>query len=378
MGKFEVDPIHLVGRLDHPDYIHIDWFSKDVVDRTNALGNIPRFHVIDRMTHRTNVGTHSIKVPFFSYYMAEACLGMGIELDQPRIVYMGQHHDDEEIITGDIVSPDKLKATRAERRRMAKEEKKAIKSLEATTPKPVWLKSIEELRDEYKAQKTLEARIVNYFDKWDGYHEAVNEVICGENKGGFADVVKSYIPRIDLLNERNADWQNVVTDALGVDIFKTADPRDLQPRTLETANYTNAITFTQSLSDGNSESYRWWLIMNAAIFRTSFFETTLPGWKDMLPEKIKLAMHRASNKQIAEMVKDFYPDFDLSFDMDVFANTGLITPLPPEDEEEQFFADSFIVVHDVLMKIIHQDTTSKRQEKGINAAKGTYYSPNQR
>jgi len=378
MTRLEVDPIHLFGRLRHPDYIHIDWFSPENLARDRALDNIQRFSSINEMTHRPTVGAHSIKVAFFGFYLSQACLETGIELDQPRLVYMGQHHDDSEIITDDIPTPAKISASRAERRRMAREEKAAVRRLEPSTPKPAWTTSIEELFLEYRGQKTLESRIVNYFDKWDGLHEAVNEVVCGDNKDAFKGVIKDYEPILTTLNRKNKDWQQAISRLLGEDIFQVPDPAKLVAKKVGDVDFSNAFTLATSIAGEYTPSYKWWLMMNTSIFRTFFFRYALPGWEESLPSAIREDIELASIKQDVQIVRDLYPEFNPQFDLATFSRNGLIIPRGHDYEIGSSFGDSLLLAHNELMIFTEQRGEEIRTKTDKTKAKGKYYGPKTR
>ncbi len=373
MARLEVDPIHLLGRLRHPDYIHMDWFSPEVLARDKALENIPRFGSIAEMTHRPTVAAHSMKVPFFSFYIGQALMEAGVELDQPKLVYMGQHHDDVEIVTGDIPSPKKRTANRTERRRMQKEEKEAIRQLEGTIPKPLWLGSVEGLMDEYRGQDTLESRIVNYFDKWDGLHEAVNEVVCGDNGEKFKEVIGDYKVEFDELNKNNRDWQQIATYIFGQSIFQFPNPDALQAKTLTDVDFSNAVTMAASLAKDNSFDYYWWLFMNTAIFKTWFFDYVLPGWKEDLPKEVKDDFELANTKMDVLLIRDLYGEFDPDFDLATFARTGLKVPKQHNYEIGTSIGDTLVIADQIIMTYLEKNGEKFREATGTRKAKGKYY-----
>lgn len=373
MSRLEVDPIHLFGRLQHPDYIHMDWFSPENLARDRALDEIKRFSSIAEMTHRPTVGAHSLKVPFYGLYMSQACMELGIELDQPRIVYMGQHHDDSEIITGDIPTPVKRSASPAQKREMESNEADALKILETSTQKPTWTESIEELINEYKRQKTLESRIVNYFDKWDGLHEAVNEVVCGDNVTDFRDVIEDYRPILNNLNKKNNDWQRKISALIGDEIFEVPDPNRLVPKKASDIDFSNVFAMSASIADKNPSSYKWWLLMNGSIFKTFFFKYTLPGWEKSLPTSMQEDIDRATVKQDVLIVRSLFSDSDPQFDIETFTRTGLIVPKKFDYEIGTSLGESLLLAHDSLMAYFGRKGEEVRKRSGLQRAQGKYY-----
>lgn len=373
MNRVEVDPIHLLGRLRDPDYFHIDWFSEEMRARDEALDNIPRFNSIAEMTHRPTVAAHSVKVSFFGYYIGQALMEAGVEVDQPKLVYMGEHHDDAEIVTDDIPAPVKRAANRAERRRMQREEREAIKQLEGRTQKPLWMESMEVLMREYRDKNSLESRIVNYLDKWDGLYEAVNEVVCGENKEKFREVIEEYKPEFDELNRDNREWQQIASYIVGKSIFEFPNPSKLSPKKFEDIDFANAATMVASIAKDNDLNYHWWLFMNSAIFKTYFFDYVLPGWKDFLPDEVKDDFESAQTKMSVLMIRDLVEDFDPDYDLDTLARTGLMVPRKYNYELGESCGDTLVVMDAGLREYLSRSGQRFRDATGTVRAKGKYY-----
>ena len=373
MAWAEVKAGNLLDSLHYPDYIQNGLLSAQMRIRDEALDNIPRFGTIPEMTHRPTLGAHSVKVPFFAFYIGQALLESGVEIDQPKLVYMGQHHDDAEILIGDVPTPVKRSASPEEQKSMESKELEAIKKLESSTPKPTWFESIEKLFQEYKDQETLESRIVYYLDKWDGLHEAINEVVCGDNKDAFRGVISEYGPLFKELNRENTVWQRVVTSIIGHDIFKFPDPNRLVAKNFNDLDFTNVVTLALSLSKDNAFSYNWWLFMNQAIFKTWFFKYVLPGWQGLLPEGLKEDFDLAKTKLDVIMIKDVIPDFNPDYDVQTYMRTGLFVPRTYDYELGESFADSLILADAAIRHYLSEHGQKFRDSTGAQRAKGKYY-----
>lgn len=194
--------------LPHPDIAHIDFASSLEIERGNRLHAIPRYGTIENMTHRTTVLLHAIRVANHAKFFARAFMTLSKnqqDIDLRKITFFGDHHDDPEMETGDIPTPLKITATDDEKRVMEANEKLAAAKVDRLVSKPLWARSFPEEFEEYKSQKSLEARMVNYADKWDGLQEAVHEVVCGDNKEKFKKVVEDYGDIFDELNQSNQD-----------------------------------------------------------------------------------------------------------------------------------------------------------------------------
>ena len=129
-----------------------------------------------------------------------------------------------------------------EERRVEFEEQEAaaIRELGPTLDIPTWAKSAEAIFAEYRKGETLEARVIQYLDKWDGMNEATHELVCGDNVTDFVPILERYREILAGLEERNVDWLPVVRDFLGTDIFSVPTPPDLHRKTVDDLDFTSA------------------------------------------------------------------------------------------------------------------------------------------
>lgn len=234
----------------HPDIAHIDFHSLEEGERIRRLSRIKRFGTIKEMTHRTSVLEHELRVSRHSTLFAKMLVAFGERMDLKRVLFFADHHDDPELETGDIATSKKRTASKEELSKMEDDERFVTQRIDHLVQKPLGFRSFPEEFAKYKSQKTLEARIVNYADKWDGLHEAIHEVVCGDNQEGFKKVV----------------------------------------------NYNKAIDFIKSIADGNPRSYFFWLRFNESLFGIEFLAYTFPGWIKKFPKEVLTDIERVRTK----------------------------------------------------------------------------------
>ena len=370
MQRLEVDTIKLVGRLMHPDYIHMDFFSPSQLERAKRLGSIPRWSAIKEMTHRPTVGAHSMKVMSISMLFSQMCLELGLELDQPLMVFMADHHDDTELADmEDIPAPVKRKATQAEKKRIEKKEKKDAERVEHLVDKPIGIESFQKAFDDYRKQDTVESRIVKYADAWDGLHEAINEIVCGENKDEFRRIVEEYRPEFEELNKKNKDWQRLACMFLGDDFFEFPDVRSIPSTRFEELDFTSSAALAYSIAKAESGSYFFWLACAEQTFKLSFFDFVFPSWKNRLPRNVVNDIQRTQVIQdwllVRHLVSNANPP---RFERYNETERGVIIPLK---EDEYTFAETLIA--DGATESILSIGRELRQKLGIRRARGKYY-----
>jgi len=248
------------------------------------------------MTHRTSVIDHELRVTKQFVVFSKALLALGIYVDLRKGLFYADHHDDPEIVTTDINPIKKRNATQGEKIKMEQDEKAAAREVDRLVQKPLGFDSFPREFEEYKSQKSLEARIVNYADKWDCLHEAIHEVVCGTNKNGFKEVINKYKSTFAELDEKNKNWQNMLKIALGDNFFDFPDPEKLVSRSPDKLEYKTAGGFIKSLAEGNPVSYFFWLRFNKSLFELDFLKYTFPGWINKFPHEILEDIERVRSK----------------------------------------------------------------------------------
>ncbi len=275
---------------------HMDFYSPEQAERVERLHAIKRFGAIKEMTHRTSVWEHTLRVSKHSVLFSKILLVLGVNVDLRRVLFLADHHDDVEIETDDIPTPTKRSATKEQKTQMEADERAAARKVDRLVQKPWGFSDFPKTLEEYKAQKSLEARIVDYADKWDCLHEAVHEVVCGENKIGFKEVIYGYKPTFEDLNKRNEDWQEKLKSILGNDFFDFPDPEKLVPKSPEQLDYATVGNFIKSVAQGNPKSYFFWLRFNKSAFGLDFLKRTFPGWMDRFPQAILKDIERVKDQ----------------------------------------------------------------------------------
>lgn len=278
-------------RVPHPSIAHIDFLSDINRKRAQELLNLPRFQGVE-MTQRTTVMHHSLRVIGEVTVISEILLEAGITLDQEKTMFMADFHDDAERRdpAGDIPTSVKMQWTEERRAEFEEQEAVAIRELQPTLDIPIWAHSVEAIFAEYRKGETLEARVTQYLDKWDGMNEATHELICGDNVTDFVPILERYRGILADLEERNADWLPVVRDFLGTDIFSVPTPPELHRKTVDDLDFTSADNLVGSVCDGNPKSYLLWIAFNKAIHTRAFLDLTFPGWIDKFPQTIVAAV----------------------------------------------------------------------------------------
>lgn len=274
-----------IGVIPHPDWDHINWYSEQELVRA-AYMLIPRYHAIEEMTHRTTVLHHALRVQATSIHFSQMLLNLGVEIHQPKIIFLSDHHDDCEMVTGDIPTPVKTNATPEEREQIDGKEREAALLVEDLVAKPKFIPSFQVVVDEFREQRTIEARVVKFADKWDGLQEAVHEVVTGTNKDGFKQVIREYEPKFRDLREQNRDWQDIVSQIIGEAFFEFPDPESLSPKTIPQLSFRTPEDFIESLCQGNPVGFRYWLIFNRIAFGLDFLKQVFPGWMGAFPSNV--------------------------------------------------------------------------------------------
>lgn len=268
-----------------PTIAHINFGSKDNLKRAEELTSIPRFQGTE-MEQRTTDGEHIIRVIGFSTIASEALLESGFPINQSIVMWNADYHDEPERGTGDVITPVKMAMTAQEKEAFDAWEMEIMHELEETLDKPTWAQSAAGIYEKYRRKDTVEARLVNFFDKWDASNEAVHELICGGAGKDFDVILGRYQKIIADLREKNQDWLPIVENFFGEGIFSVPTREEIQRRQLEDVKFDTVGSFLNSIIEGNPDSYGLWLGFNSYFWSTAFIERTFPGWVDKIPQPI--------------------------------------------------------------------------------------------
>lgn len=160
----------------------IDTNLKDFKGRAEKLEAIKRYNVPRHqpMHYRTNVLGHSQRVYFMlKDIMPRAEAFYGSELNKEKALCLTLIHDDPEIYIGDIQMDDKEKMSKDELDNKDKREIVAIERLADESPKFLNEFNYRDLLYTIHRKDILEAQLVSFIDKTDGFCEALHEIHAG-------------------------------------------------------------------------------------------------------------------------------------------------------------------------------------------------------
>lgn len=150
-------------------------------NREKNLEDIKRYHKFNVMFYRTNDLIHSKRV----FHLLEEILPMVKSLypdfDEKKARLIALHHDDHELILegGDIPLQYKLMMTDKESSDLQQKEILAVEMLSKSYPKKIKGYEYKQLSLHAIFKDCIEAQIVSFVDKIDGYCEAIHEILAG-------------------------------------------------------------------------------------------------------------------------------------------------------------------------------------------------------
>lgn len=262
-------------------------FSKGIL--THVLGpllsEIPRYQDVE-MIHRTSNLVHALRTTRIAEAMAwflKRVPGQQFDPDLSKVRYFSAHHDDHEIITGDIPAPFKAGFTEDQRIFLREKEEEAARTI---------ARELGLVGDDYEAyvaaskevhdKQTIEAKIVKIADNFDALGEILHEIRCGNNV---------FLPKLDFTRARLKELETTyeffpfIAKRFALrqeDIPTSADthPRihveQLRTRKRMQEQLYYMITF------GEPESYRIWLGVSCSLLSRVPEVTVFPGWEEQL------------------------------------------------------------------------------------------------
>jgi 5'-deoxynucleotidase YfbR-like HD superfamily hydrolase len=147
-------------------------------ERKKKLENIYRYHVFNVLFYRSNVWMHTHRV----LWLLETLVPLAkkhLDFDPKKASIYALVHDDAEIITGDVQAITKLRMSTREQKNHENKEAEAIERLAKIYPKEIEGYSYRELLIHAMNKDCVEAQLVSYIDKLDGYCESLHEVYAG-------------------------------------------------------------------------------------------------------------------------------------------------------------------------------------------------------
>ena len=151
--------------------------------REDRLKAIKRYDdpYFGQMFYRTSDWEHSWRVLWIFESIAEQTLAVYRDFDVHFARTLALVHDDAEMITGDVQLFRKEQMTLAEKAELARQEVLAMETLAAEFPQYCNGYNYAELLHAAQGKERLEAQVVSYCDKFDGFGEALHEVWAGNH-----------------------------------------------------------------------------------------------------------------------------------------------------------------------------------------------------
>jgi len=181
----------------------VDVCFERFIGREERLQSIIRFNdpTFSVMFYRTNLLIHSSRVyVILEDLIPELVLAYGLILNVKKMLLLALVHDDAEIITGDIQLYRKEQMSPAELADIAAAEAIAIEKLVARWPSHIEEFSYRELLYHALRKDCLEAQLVSYADKVDGFCESLHELHAGNER--FTRPVNLYVRRLKEFSEK--------------------------------------------------------------------------------------------------------------------------------------------------------------------------------
>ncbi len=148
------------------------------LEREEKLKSIHRYSMFEVMYYRSNVWAHTQRV----LLLVEELIPLAqkfLSFDSEKARAIALLHDDAEIVTGDFQAGIKSRMSEKELAVLQEQEEQAVAILSAKYPKKVGTYLYEELLFHAARKDCIEAKIVSYADKLDGYCESLHEVMAG-------------------------------------------------------------------------------------------------------------------------------------------------------------------------------------------------------
>jgi 5'-deoxynucleotidase len=248
--------LHLADNDFNPEFIYTKNQWQTDLRGIHRFAEVPMIHNSDLLQHATRV--NSLAMTLTSYLIQ----AHGLKIDGLRVSRMALHHDDAEVITGDIPSDLKASLTPEEVTALKEAEQKAIEHLsERYMPekyRDLYIRDYEEMA----AKTSIEAQIVDIADKWDGFCEVITDIRCGNDTPEINSVMENYGKIAARLNRHPIMKQLQESPLLGFSDNPTSEEVEAYPKiNLDLLNGTNGkANFWKTVFDPTlPRFYRTWL-----------------------------------------------------------------------------------------------------------------------
>lgn len=219
--------------------------------REENLSKIKRYHKFKVMFYRTNNLLHSKRVLYLLEEILPIVKSLYPDFDEKKARLIALHHDNHEIVLegGDIPLQYKLMMTDEESSDLQQKEILAVELLSKSYPKKIKGYEYKQLSLHAIFKDCIEAQVVSFVDKIDGYCEAIHEVLAGNvvflepiinyDLRTFNDLIGKYplITKVFKLKKNWFDYEIVVD----LKEFFEDGLIGTQPHTIETIKKKTAI-----------------------------------------------------------------------------------------------------------------------------------------
>lgn len=291
-----------MSHIENPSLLTIETIRNSSFDNSlklwaKELFNVQRYKGLD-MAHRTNLLIHSMRTKFLSQGIGIILDGLEdqnifFDFDHFKVVTAANHHDVAEIITGDILAPEKKKMSEEQKRTLMEQEIRATTQIYRRYFIPGSDEELQrylETQEEVRHKETLESRIVNVADKWDALGEKMHEIACGND---------TFIPLVAISQQTFEDFKNYdFWPYLQTNPFFRFDqipsPNELQKlpkidvKKLDPSSPNFEEDVLKTIKDW-PVSYRSWLEISFMNFWSYAPEFIFPGWYPGLDKKLGLS-----------------------------------------------------------------------------------------
>lgn len=147
--------------------------------RQKDLRAITRYSRYPRMLYRTDLALHGKRVASSLISVADVVAQKIPDFDFERAITLALVHDDTEIVMGDFQASNRAVMTKEQLLALDSQEDHAIDIIAARFPSHVHGFLYRDLLVEVLHFSTVEAQVVKYLDKIEGFAEAMHEVYAG-------------------------------------------------------------------------------------------------------------------------------------------------------------------------------------------------------
>ena len=243
--------------------------------REYDLKNVKRYGRMRVMFYRTDLHLHSQRVKALVKSISEEVRNLYPNFNPKKAGLIALHHDDHELITGDVPLQLKLRMNGDDLSDLKEQEILATEAIAKIYPKTVGKHRYLDLTLHAIHKDCLEAQVVSLVDKCDGYCEAIHEVLAGNdvfleplinyNIKTFNNLFEAY-PLIDRILQ--ADLLKL---SATVELWKFFEggEREAEPHTAETIRRQSGIPV-----------YEWWKKVTIRNFGLDplVLQTKFPPW----------------------------------------------------------------------------------------------------